>query len=167
MKIMDKRYVGMIFLGLIILGLSGVAGGCQTYTITMPATDIALSLTDFPSGWQLVKSNDSDNFCNRKFSNAELNIEFSVSVYKSTSDARKQFDLSYIEHANRFSIINLSVGNQAYAFETTSILNSTTMYSVFFRKDNVTVDLDETAILYGITVDDAVSWARAIEEKIS
>jgi hypothetical protein len=154
-----------IRLCLILSLLCIVGAGCKTYS--KPATEAGLSLSDFPAGWQLFNAEDTATSSDRTFSNSEITIKCIVQVYSSTNAAKKQFEYYFQEQAKRFPLTELKIGNQAYAFQSISILASTTMWSVFFIKNNVTVELDASSEMYGVTLDDAAVWARKVEAKIS
>ena len=160
----------------LLLIVCSMATGCENYfdsetpqnTIinTKPATSLALSLADFPIGWQLIDSNDKSNACYREFSNSVITIKCSVHVYSNIDEAQTQYDFDYSDYSKRFSISNPSVGNQSYAFQTTYPQDSSTTYHIYFIKNNVTVGLFETAAVNTITLNEAVSWVRKIEIKI-
>jgi hypothetical protein len=150
---------------LILSLLCILGGGCKTYS--KPATEAGLSLSDFPAGWQLLSSVDSATSSDRTFSNSDLTVKCIVQVYSSTNAAKNRFEYYFQEQSKRFALTELKIGNQAYAYKSISILASTTMWSVFFIKSNVTVELDESSEMFGVTLDDAVIWARKVEAKIS
>jgi hypothetical protein len=168
---MGARYMNAFRIVLVFLICLSVTAGCNSnspkpVTNTKPADSIALSLADFPEDWQLLTSNENGDDCYRKFANSDFTIECSVHVYKTIKEAKKQFDLKSTDYAKRFVVTKLTVGEQAFSIETISRLLSTMMLSIFFIKNNVTVELDVSAELYGVTQDGALVWANKIASKI-
>jgi len=134
--------------------------------ITKDASELALTLEDFPSGWQLYSEGLTDEgYLRRVFVQQEIlmpePLVCQVKVFSSISEAEEEYSAILSLTSDKYSIDELQVGDAGFAYEEVGH-----GFRSVLREKNVIGIIDMSTLLHGGSLYEVKEYAEKLEQKI-
>lgn len=141
--------------------------------IVRHASELALTLEDFPSGWRLWSEGATDEghqkgYYSRMFVHQRKlileSVVCGVNVFSTIDEAEKEYDAILSQASDKYSIDELQVGDEDFAYK---VVGHGYVFRSVFREKNVIGIIDRSTMLYSGSFSEVKKYAEKLERKIS
>lgn len=136
-----------------------------TALITTDASQLVLLPSDMPVGWALTGQTTEGGYYSTDFVSTESGfttvLVCRLKVFPSIDEAKNEYSAQLSSAQTTYSLTNPGIGQEAFAYAQPGA-----GYRCLFRELNVVGETDMSTALYGGSLDETISWARLLDNKI-